>query len=85
MHLIPLISPEQIILFLWGEYIASQYRFSRPQDVSGNINMVTGDEEPMKIPLNASKGNVTTRYQNAALYVEDLIQIGRWNFRPIEG
>ncbi|OZN24730.1 TonB-dependent receptor [Actinobacillus seminis] len=70
-------------LSVGGIYQASQYRFSRPQDVSGNINMVTGDEEPMKIPsLNASKGNVTTRYQNVALYVEDLIQIGRWNFRP---
>lgn len=35
--------------------------------------------------LNASKEQCDNRYQNVALYVEDLIQIGHWNFRPSWG
>ncbi|MDP8033803.1 TonB-dependent receptor [Pasteurella atlantica] len=77
-----------------GLYQQTKYNFNRKQDVESELTQITfipampdigfeaqfieGDKET----VHYKKGSVKAKYQNLALYAEDLIRVGNFDFRP---
>ncbi|TCP95735.1 TonB-dependent receptor-like protein [Cricetibacter osteomyelitidis] len=69
---------------LGGIYQSTQYKFHREQDATAQVctdlsiygSGVICDDNAVK------KGTVKAKYQNVALYVEDLIKVANFEFRP---
>ncbi|GJH42811.1 TonB-dependent receptor plug domain-containing protein [Pasteurella canis] len=75
---------------LGGIYQFTRYKFYRPKDVYSRIGEAQlGDSNITWYPNNDGsttsiipKGNAKTRYQNVALYIEDLISWKKFELRP---
>nr|WP_274585427.1 TonB-dependent receptor plug domain-containing protein [Neisseria sp. 51.81] len=70
---------------LGGLYQHTDYAFRRDQDVYSLYRSEYLDGSPtweMPKQLFARQGSVKTHYGNAALYLEDLIRAGKWEWRP---
>ncbi|TDQ59437.1 outer membrane receptor protein involved in Fe transport [Mesocricetibacter intestinalis] len=68
---------------LGGLYQFSQYKFNRAQEVTSKVgSIIDGIYIPLlERELIARKGSADTKYQNAALYAEDLMQWGNFELR----